>query len=279
MEGFFVDSCILLPQPLESRVKDCQNFIKEAANRCMISSSVKKEALELIEKSYKAIVLHFQLKLRPYLEAKGIKQISNKDGQIFAEFFARQKMEFRNLPYKKSNIQYEILGAMESYVANQVHSIEDSKSFNLDIFLGAISAELSIKKNSLEMPFRGLRCEEIEPMETIKTVLHNGSGIKNPSDLEHLASAFQYQFLKNMWIIFVTMDQEDILDKTSEFNEMFLLCSRPEWALDFSRTMTKNKEPLQHIKEVNNPSANQKKVIGVIDDLMKLQVQVQTPKV
>ena len=280
VEGFFVDSCILLPQSSTSREKGCQDFIKEAGSRCILSSSVKKEAFDLINKAHRTVVLHFQSKLRPYLEEKGIKSISNRDGQIFAEFFARQKMEFKKLPDSKTRtgIQSEIISAIENYVANQLHSIEYGKEYGLDVFLGAISAELSIKKNSLEQPFRGLRSEEIDPINAVKLALVSGSALKNSHDAEHLASAFQYQFLKNMWIVFVTTDQEDILDKTAEFNEMFLLCSRPEWAMDFSRTLTRNKEPLQHIEEIKNPTARQKKVIEVVGELEKLKIQVQTKK-
>ncbi|MCW4030328.1 MAG: hypothetical protein NWE92_11865 [Candidatus Bathyarchaeota archaeon] len=234
----------------------------------MISSSVKAEGFQLIDKSVKAIINNFQLKLRPFLEEKGKKAITNKDALIFAEFFTLAKKEFRALPYRKSNLQNEILGTIESYVANQVHSIEDGKEYTLDVFLGAISAELSIKRNALERPFRGMRCENIEPLEAIKTLLYACAGIKNTDDVEHLSSAFQFQFNKNKWVIFVTLDEEDILDNTGEFNEILLLCSRPDWASDFSRTLTKNKEPRQHLKELKNLTEKQKKANTVVADLI-----------
>ena len=214
------------------------------------------------------------------MEAKSIKEISKVDGQIFAEFFTRQKMEFNKLPDSKirTGITSDMISTMEGYVASQIHSIDYGRKYSLDVFLGAISAELSIKKNSLEKPFRGLRLEEIEPIEAVKSALISGSALKNSHDAEHLASAFQYQFLKNKWIVFVTMDQKDIMDKTAELNEMFLLCSRPEWATDFLRVLTRNKEPLQHIKEIKQPTPRQKKVIDAVTVLMRLQAQGQTPK-
>ena len=273
--GIDVDS---FPHASASREKGCQDFIKEAGSRCILSSSVKKEAFDLIDKAHKTIIMHFQSKLRPYLEKKGLTKISNKNGQIFAEFFTRQKMEFSKLPDSKTRtgIQSEILNAIENYVANQLHSIETGKSYSLDVFLGAISAELSIKRNSIEKPFRGLKSLEIEPIDDVKKTIVEGSGLKNTLDAEHLASAFQYQFSENMWIVFVTTDQKDVLDKTAEFNEMFLLCSRPEWAMDFSKTLTRNKAPIEHIKGIKNPTMRQKKVTKTVSKLENMKIQVQT---
>ena len=90
VNGFFVDCCILLPQSSASREKGCRDFIKEAGNRCILSSSVKKEALDLISNAHKAVVQNFQSKLRPYLEKKGLKEVSNRDFQVFAEFFTSE---------------------------------------------------------------------------------------------------------------------------------------------------------------------------------------------
>ena len=168
-----------------------------------------------------------------------------------------------------------MISAIENYVANQLHSIEDGKRYGIDIFLGAISAELSIKRNDIEKPFRGIRSEEIDPIDAVKSLLIEGSGLKNLHDTEHLSSAFQYQFLENMWTVFVTIDEKDILDKIPEFNELFLLCSRPEWAIDFSKTLTRNKDPMQHIKEVKAPTSRQKKAIAVVDEIKTSKIQLQ----
>ncbi|WP_287585374.1 hypothetical protein [Candidatus Borrarchaeum sp.] len=266
VEGFFIDTCILLPHPLETIMKACSDFIKETASQCILSSSIKKEALDLIEQSHNTILLNFHSKLKPFLTSKGIKKITNRDGQIFADFFADQKSLFRKLPYRKSNIQYEILGAMESYIASQVHSLKDGQKLPVDIFFAAIAAELAIKKHELEAPFKGLRCEEIKPSNSLLSAVILGSLLKNSGDAVHLASALEYQFRNNRWVIFVTTDQHDILDKASEFKEMFLQCSRPEWALDYYREMTKVESPLDYVKNVNDTlTLNQQRVLDALN--------------
>jgi hypothetical protein len=272
VEGFFVDTCILLPQPLDAVMKTCSKFTKEASSKFILSSSVKKEGLDLVDKSHNTIVQNFQMKLRPFLEEKKVKEITNRDGEIFASFFAEQKAQFRKLPYKRTNIQHEILSAIEGYVASQLHSIENGQKIPTEFFLAAISAELAIVKHDLEAPFRGLRCEDIQPNDSIYSAvvvssIFHGSVLKNQNDILHLSSALEYQFQHNKWVIFVTTDEEEILCRASEFKEILLHCSRPEWAMDHYREMTKNIAPLDHLKNITNPTDRQRTLIEAIKNV------------
>jgi len=264
VEGFFLDTCILLPHPLEAIMKACSDFIKETASQCILSSSVKKEALDLIDRAHCTILLNFHSRLKPFLVAKGMKEITNREGQVFADFFAEQKAQFRRLPYKKSNIQYEILGAMESYIASQVHSLESGQKLPVDVFFALVAAELAVKKHDLEAPFKGIKCEEIQPSNSLSSAIVVGSLLKNPDDAVHLASALEYQFNHNRWVIFVTTDQHEILDKALEFKEMFLQCSRPDWALDYYRELTKKEAPLDHVKNIGTPTIRQQRVLDAL---------------
>ncbi len=252
-------------------MKACSDFIKETASRCIISSSVKKEAFDLISRAHNAILLNFHSKLKPFLVAKGIKEITNREGQVFADFFAEQKAQFRKLPYKKSNIQYEILEAMESYIASQVHSLESGHKLPVDFFFAAVASELAVKKHDLEAPFKGVRCEEIQPRDSLSSAIVIGSLLKNPDDAVHLASALEYQFSNNKWVIFVTTDQHEILDRALKFKEMFLQCSRPEWALDYHRELTKKEAPLDHVKNIGTSTICQQRVL----DALSLKVHME----
>lgn len=268
-EGFFVDTCILLPHPLESMTKACSDFLKGAASFCFIFSSVKKEALDLIERSHNVIVSIIHDPLKSYLVSKGIKELSNRDGKILADFFSEQKAQLRKLPYKRSNIQSEILGAVESYVASQLHSLKDGAKLPTSTFLPAIAAELAIVKHDMAAPFKGgIRCEEIRPNDSIMSAVVIGAIIKNDKDAIHLASALQHQFKRNKWVIFVTTDQEDILNKEKELKEIFLQCSRPEWAWDYQREITKNKEPLEYVKDIKSYTTGQNRVLDAIKKVM-----------
>jgi hypothetical protein len=263
-EGFFVDTCILLPQALDAVMKACSEFLKEYSSRCILSSSVKKEGLELIERSYNTIVTYFQSAIKPYLIAKGVKELSNRDGKLIADFFVEQKAQFSHLPYKRTNIQYELISTIETYVASQLHSLKNGEKMPIDVFLGAVTAELAIAKREMGAPFRGLRCEEIKPRDSVTSAIVIGAIMKNPDDAYHLASALEFQFSRNKWVIFVTTDQEDILSKAPELEEMFLRCSRPEWAMDYHSDLTKNKAPIEHAKEKHDCTLRQQRVIDAI---------------
>jgi len=193
-EGFFLDTCILLPHPLESMMKACSDFLKEAASQCIISSSIKTEALDLIERSHIVIVLFIHDPLKSYLESKGIKELGNRDGKIIADFFSEQKAQLRKHHYTKSNIQNEILGAIENYVASQLHSLKKGKKLPIGIFLPALAAELAVVKHKMEAPFKGgIRCEEIKPNDSvlsavvISAIMGNEQRARCPSSCLSLA--------------------------------------------------------------------------------------------
>lgn len=264
-EGFFLDTCVLLPHPLESIMKACSDFLKEAASQCIISSSVKTEALELIEHSHNVIVSFIHDPLKSYLKSKGIKELGNRDGKIIADFFSEQKAQLGKLHYKRSNIQNEILGAVENYVASQLHSLKDGKKLPIGIFLPVLAAELAIVKHNMEAPFKGgIRCEEIEPNDSVVSAVVIGAIMGNEKDALHLASALQYQFRRNKWVIFVTTDQKDILNREIELREIFLQCSRPEWALDYQRETTKNKAPIEHVQDIKSYTAKQNRILDAM---------------
>lgn len=246
-------------------MKACSDFLKQAGSHCIISSSIKTEALDLIERSRNVIVLFIHDPLKSHLESKGIKELGNRDGKIFADFFAEQKAQFRKLPYRRSNITNEILGAIENYVASQLHSLKDGEKMPVSIFLPAISAELGIIRHDMEAPFKGgIKCEQIQPNDSLMSAVVIGAIIKNDKDALHLSSALQHQFRCNKWVIFVTTDQEDILNKEIELKEMFLQCSRPEWALDYQREITKEKAPHQYVQDIENYTTKQKQVLDAV---------------
>jgi len=246
-------------------MKACSGFLKKAASQCIISSSVKTEALELIEHSHDVIVSFIHDSLKSYLESKGIKELGNRDGKIIADFFAEQKAQLMKLHYKRSNIQNEILGAVENYVASQLHSLEDGKKLSISIFLPALAAELAIVKHNMEAPFKGgIRCEEIQPNDSIISAVVISTIMRNDKDAVHLASSLQCQFRRNKWVIFVTTDQKDILNREAELREIFLQCSRPEWALDYQREITKNKAPLEHVQDIKIYTSKQNQILDAI---------------
>ena len=143
----------------------------------------------------------------------------------------------------------------------------------LDDFLAFLMLQLSVVEHKLKAPFMGIRSEDIEPDDMITSLIALKALIANPNDIRHLGSALKFQFKKNKWIIFVTTDESEILSKESEMFEIFgLQCSKPEWALDNYREMTKIKSPIEHFREKKAYSEGQKEFAKVLDKIMNIKI-------
>lgn len=268
--GFFLDSCVLLPHSLKSRTKSCSDFLRENAGRCLLCSTVRDEALALIERSYSLVVTDFRSELKPFLENQGIKQLTNRDGRTVSRFFSDQKKSLRATAPTRSNVRNEIIGAIENYVAQRLHSMKVGLKISVDNFIASLMTELTVIEHKLKAPFKYWKTVEIKPDDSIVSQIAIRTLIMNSKDVEHLASVVKYQFTENMWVIFVTIDEKHILSKDDILQGIFRLqCSKPEWALDHFRFITKLKAPVEHYREMPSYSNTQKefgqkieKVIG-----------------
>ena len=184
--GYIIDTCVLLPQPLESIIKSCTIFLKNNQGDCFLTSSIKKEAFALIEQSHDAIIEHFQKDLKPFIDNHEIKEISNRDGKLIADFFAEQKMIFKAKAHVRSSIPNEFINAIESYLSEEIHSLPDGQKIPIDVFLSSAATQLAIARHNLEAPFKGLKCIEIVPLDNLKKAVSEGTMIKNPDDITHL---------------------------------------------------------------------------------------------
>ncbi|MEM2970947.1 MAG: hypothetical protein QW270_00785 [Candidatus Bathyarchaeia archaeon] len=271
VEGFFVDVCVLLPHPTDSLTQSCSTFLKENAARCILSSSVKTEAISLIENSYNIIVSDLRSKLKPFLEKQGVKELSKRHGKLMAQFFMERRRELKKV--SKSSIQRDMIGAIENYVASRLHSLKHGERIIVDNFLASLIAELTMKKHTLQAPFRGIKVVEITPDASIVSQIVLRTLITNQEDVKHLASALTYQFQRNKWVIFVTTDETEILSKESElFNTFALQCSSPAWASDYYTEMTRLKTPIEYFREINNYSLEQKEFASVIERTMGIKL-------
>lgn len=277
--GFFLDSCVLLPHSLQSMTESCSAFLKENAERCALCSTVKAESLNLIERSHSIIVSDFRSQLKPFLEEHGIEKVTNRNGRIFARFFRERKRDLRaNLP-KRSNVPREILGTIENYVASSLHSLKDGFKMPVDNFLASMMTELASIRHDLQAPFKSMKPLEIAPNDSIVSLIIIGTLLKNPpralirNDAVHLASAVEHQFRENKWIIFVTNDENHILSReTMIFEACALHCSKPEWALDTHRDVTKLKSPIEYFRELPNYSSKHKKLIETIEKAIDVRI-------
>jgi len=273
VEGFFLDSCILLPHPLESVRKSSDLLLKESGNRCMICSSVKKEAINLIERAYTIIVSDIRSNLKPFLGKQGITALTNRHGKLLADFFAERKKSIRLQFPERSNVRNEITGTIENYVSVQLHSMKDGFTITPDDFLSSLVTNLTIIEHELKAPFMGIKTIDIDPDIAITSLLILKTLIGNPKDVDHLASALKYQFQTNKWVIFVTVDETEILGKQNRIFEVFALqCTKPNWALDYYSSMTRLKSPIEYYQEIHNYTSEQKEFADKIQKSMGIKI-------
>jgi hypothetical protein len=271
VEGFFVDACVLLPHSIDSIRQSCFAFLRENATRCLLSSSVKTEALDLIERSYDTIVSDLKLKLKPFLDSKEIKDLSNRSGRILAQFFMERRRALRK--GFKSEVPREIVGTIENYVASRLHSLRTGEKIPVDNFLAALLTEISIKKHALQAPFNGIKGVDVTPNNSVISLIVMQTMMQNDKDVRHLASALNYQFQNNRWVIFVTTDDSDILSKEQELFSVFTLqCSSPEWASDYYDDMTKLKAPREHFREIKDYSSTQKEFAAILEKSLTIKM-------
>jgi ribosomal protein S17E len=257
----------------------CDSFLKEAQGRCFLCSTVKDEALRLINSSYSMILSDFQKNLKPFLDAQGIKELNNRHGKYLAQFFSQRKRDLKAKFPTSSNLRNEIIGTVENYVASKLHSLQDGVKISSDNFLAALITELNAKKHELEAPFQTLKCFTIIPHESIVSQVVVGALIMNRKDAEHLASSITHQFQHNKWVIFVTNDENHILGREKEIFEVFSLrCSKPEWAQDYYVDMTKKKSPVEDFSEISQYSRGQTDFGDVIERNLGIRILNQTPK-
>lgn len=276
VEGFFVDACVLLPHSSASIRKSCEAFLREHASRCMLCSSVKDEALNLLDRSYTIILHSLSSDLKLFLQKKGIQELTNRHGTILADFFAEQKRNLKITLPTRSNVRNEIVGEIEDYVASRLHSMKDGFTITIVDFLASLMVQLAIIEHGLKAPFMGLRTVDIKPDNSITSLIILKALIGNPRDVEHLGSALMFQFRENKWIIFVTVDEADILSKQKEMVEVFALqCSKPDWAPDYYRDMTKMKSPVEHFREIQNHTEKQKEFGNTIEKVMGIRILSQ----
>jgi hypothetical protein len=234
---------------------------------------VKEEALNLIERAHSMIVLDFRSELKPFLEKQGVKQLTNRDGMVMSLFFSERKRSLRTQVRQESDVQNEIIGTIENYVASRLHSLKDGLKIPVDNFLAGMMTELATIKHDLQAPFKSMKTIDITPDDSIVSLVVIGVIMSNADDARHLASIIQHQFQQNKWIIFVTNDEKDILSKQNGLSEIFALhCSKPEWALDHYRHVTRLKSPVEYFRQLPNYSHKQKEFGETIEKIIGTRI-------
>lgn len=164
----------------------------------------------MLDDAYDWVAREIQENLYPYLQKRGINRLSCRDARVFEGFFNGRRKQLKAI--QSPAMYYEMLRRVEHWTVAQIHTIELGRKINVEMFLTALLSELSRVYESLKAPLDAIEVKNIKPNEEIKAQVAL-LGVRKFEDIDHLASAIQFQFTNNVWVVFVTFDEKHILSK------------------------------------------------------------------
>ena len=267
-----MDSCVLLPQSLQSTQEACTNFLNYR-KRCFISPSVKQEAFELTKEASSIIRTSIRYYLKPALVRIGIKEITNKSGIVVASAFSEEKGRLNKEAPTRTSVRSELIGIVENFLAHKIHSMKDGESAAVDDLLAKSLTEMEIARYKIEKPFKAAELIAIQPDKGLINLKPLVELVHNVKDTPHLAAAIQQQFIFNPWVIFVTNDEKEIILNQKQIWERFALqCTKPCWALDYYNEISKLKNPLEFYRDKWILNEDQKEFGKVFEKLTSIRI-------
>lgn len=267
---FFLDACILLPQKNRRYAESCARFLKDHRGRCRVSSSVKGTILDLLKDAYQWIVKDIQSNFFPYMKRRNVNKLSCRDGLILEEFFDERRRQLRRRG--SPHIYYEIIGQIEHWTALKIHEILRGSSIKSEDFAAAITTELSVIYEALKSPIEAVEEEQIAPNTELRTQVA-AQGVTKMEDIIHMASAVEYQFTNNVWVVFVTFDEDHILSHKKTLMEVCALhCSKPAYGPDHLTKLSRMKKPVQYYLNIPNYTLQQVNFAKAIEQSLQIKI-------
>lgn len=216
------------------------------------------------------IVKDVQSSLFPYMKRMNIEKVTSRDGLTFEQFFDEWRRQLKL--QRSSHIYYEIVGQIEHWTASKVHEIPKGSSVKPEDFAAAIITELSVIYEALKSPIDAIEEEEVAPSRELKAQVAS-QGVTKMEDVIHLASAVEYQFANNVWIVFVTFDEKDTLSHKKNLREVCALhCSKPAYAQDHRITLSRMKKPVQYYLNIQNYTPQQVNFAKAIEQSLQIKI-------
>ncbi len=204
------------------------------------------------------------------MERENIKKVTSRDGLVFEQFFDQRRRQLRSQgsPY----IYYEIVGRIEHWTALKVHAIRTGLSVKPEDFLASLTTEVSVIYEALRSPIEAMEEDQIAPSAELKTQVA-AQGVTKMEDVIHLASAVEYQFTNNEWVVFVTFDEDHILSHKRPLREVCALhCSKPAYARDHLVRLSRMKKPVQHYLNIPNYTTHQVNFAKAIEKSLQIKI-------
>ena len=199
-----------------------------------------------------------------------VNKVTCRDGLIFEHFFDERRRQLRR--QRSPYIYYEVIGQIEHWTALKIHEIPKGLSVKPEDFAAAITTELSVIYETLKSPIDAIEEEQIAPSTELRTQVA-AQGVTKMEDVIHLASAVEYQFANNVWIVFVAFDEDHILSHKKPLMEVCALhCSKPAYAPDHLISLSRMKKPVQYYLNIPNYRVQQINFAKVIEQSLQIKI-------
>ena len=124
---------------------------------------------------------------------------------------------------------------------------------------------------ALKSPIDAIKEEQIAPSTELKTQVAS-QGVTKMEDVIHLASAVEYQFASNVWVVFVTFDDDHVLSHKKTLMENCAHCSKPAYAQDHLITLSRMKKPVQYYLNIPNYTPQQLNIAKAIEESLQMKI-------
>jgi len=224
----------------------------------------------MLDDAYDWVAREIQENLYPYLQENGIDKLTTRDARVFEGFFNERRR--RLTAFRSPAMYYEILSRIELWAVTEVHSIELGRKIKVEMFLTALLSELSRVYESLKTPLDAIEVKNITPKEEIKSHVAL-QGVRKFEDIDHLASAIQFQFENNVWVIFVTFDEKHVLSHQRHLLEVCALhCCKPQYGMDYARDLSRQDPPIQYYASITPKSSEQVSFAKTMETLLSVSI-------
>lgn len=254
---FFLDSCILLPQSREEWAKSIKAFLEKKVAPHYVSSSVKAECLRTITRIFVWMIEDIKEKMQDFLDKSGVDKITRNDALLFEPYFEERRDYLRS---KGSQAYlFKIQNVIERWLIRYVKEIPYGKDVKLDLFVAYLGSELTRIYEEILSQVEMVEEKSISPTAELRSYLAQ-HGIWKFPDQDHIASCIQYQYDKDIWVIFVTSDERSILSYRKFLQRNCCLhCTKPDYAVDRCESLRKkeNLSPIGYFKQLKDYTSAQ----------------------
>jgi hypothetical protein len=117
-----------------------------------------------------------------------------------------------------------------------------------------------------------MHVEDIEPKPELKSQALC-RGVNKFEDQDHIASVIEYQYTQNIWAIFLTFDEKDLLNNAERLRECCALyVTKPIYANDYKREMSKMTRPVDFYQQQKTLAPCQKQFADVLSNALNIKI-------